>query len=299
MPRRTTIRDIARHLGLDQSTVSLALRHHPRISLATREKILRAADSLGYRPDPMLGALACYRRSHEAAPVTAELGWINRWSPPERFHAFREFDAYWRGASAAAREAGYQLVDFQFGDAPLSRLERMLRARGIAGIVIPPHHGARNEWDEPDLARFAVVRIGHSVRLPAHAVGCVYLSTCDQVLIENVNASNSRSGMGLKITDFYGDRTETSCIVKNNTFDANYDRGMAVYDMNPLRVEGNKCRNNLKSGINLFRTTSGGVLLNNIATGNGNVVNVSYDIWLNGCSGFSVAGNTYGTKRGF
>ncbi len=127
----------------------------------------------------------------------------------------------------------------------------------------------------------------------------IYISSCDQILVENVNASNGRAGMGLKITDFYGDRVETSCIVKNNTFDSNFDRGMAIYDMNPLRVEGNKCRNNLKSGINIFRATSGGVLLNNTATGNGNVVNVSYDIWLNGCSGFSISGNTYGTKRGF
>lgn len=127
----------------------------------------------------------------------------------------------------------------------------------------------------------------------------IYLSTCDQVLVENVNASNGRAGMGLKITDFYGTETETSCVVKNCTFDANYDRGMAIYDMNPLRVEGNKCRNNGKSGINLFRTTSGGVLLNNVATGNLYQENVAYDIWLNGCSGFSIGGNTYGTKRGF
>ena len=127
----------------------------------------------------------------------------------------------------------------------------------------------------------------------------IYLSTCDKILVENVNASNGRTGMGLKITDFYGTATETSCVVKNNTFDNNYDRGMAIYDMNPLRVEGNKCRNNTKSGINLFRTTSGGVLLNNTSTGNGYQVNVAYDIWLNGCSGFSIAGNAYATKNGF
>ncbi|WP_438479693.1 right-handed parallel beta-helix repeat-containing protein [Oleiharenicola lentus] len=127
----------------------------------------------------------------------------------------------------------------------------------------------------------------------------IYISSCDKILVENVNGSNCRSGMGLKITDFYGNLTETSVVVRNNTFDSNYDRGIAVYDTNPLVIEGNKTRNNLKSGINLFRTTSGGRLVNNVATGNGNQPNVAYDIWLNACSGFTISVNTYVTKNGF
>lgn len=166
------MRDVARHLGLDPSTVSLALRAHPRIPEATRERIRAAADALGYRPDPMLGALANYRRAAEPAPITAELAWINRWSPPERYHAFREFDGYWRGAREAAEEAGYRLERFDIGGGELGGFARMLRARGIRGLLVPPHHGARNEWAGLDLAGLAVVRIGHSVRLPVHAAAC-------------------------------------------------------------------------------------------------------------------------------
>ncbi len=164
--------DIARHLDLDQSTVSLALRNHPRISAPTREKVRRAAVELGYHPDPMLQALAAYRQAGRAQGITAELAWINRWSPPGRLHSFREFDGYWRGAEAAARDAGYRLENLHLGDAPLSRLGRLLRARNIAGLVIPPHHGGCNEWGGLDFSGFCIVRIGHSVRLPAHAVGC-------------------------------------------------------------------------------------------------------------------------------
>lgn len=172
MNRRVTMRDVARHLGVDPSTVSLALRDHPRIPSPTREKIRRAAERLGYAPDPMLGALATYRRSAHTPAVTAEIGWVNRWVPPERFHAFREFDGYWQGAREAAREAGYRLERFHLGDAPLSRLERILRARNIRGLLIPPHHGACNDWSGLDCSGLAVVRIGCSVRLAAHAVGC-------------------------------------------------------------------------------------------------------------------------------
>lgn len=174
MPRRVTMSDIARHLGIDQSTVSLALRRHPRISAPTREKVLRTAEKLGYRPDPMLSALASYRAAGREAGIAAELAWVNRWSPPERLHAFREFDGYWRGAMAAAEENGFRLEAFNLRDAPLSRLERMLTARGITGLVLPPHHGGCNHWLEAgvDFSRFCIVRIGHSVRLPAHAAGC-------------------------------------------------------------------------------------------------------------------------------
>ena len=172
MSSRVTMRDVARALGVDPSTVSLALRAHPKIPAETREKIRRAAEKLGYAPDPMLGALASYRRSSRQKGIVAELAWVNRWSPPERYHAFREFDAYWRGAEAAAREAGYRLERFNLGDAPLARFGRVLRARGIRGLLVPPHHGARNEWDGLELDGLAVVRIGHSVRLPVHAAGC-------------------------------------------------------------------------------------------------------------------------------
>lgn len=55
--RSIGIRDIARKLGLAESTVSRALRHTGEISEATRRKVLRAAKSLGYRPNLRVKAL--------------------------------------------------------------------------------------------------------------------------------------------------------------------------------------------------------------------------------------------------
>ena len=43
-----TIHDIAKLTGLNASTVSRALRHDPRISPETRQRVLRTADKLGY-----------------------------------------------------------------------------------------------------------------------------------------------------------------------------------------------------------------------------------------------------------
>lgn len=53
MPARlkttVTMRDVARHAGVSATTVSLALRDHPSISLSTKERILRSQEELGYR----------------------------------------------------------------------------------------------------------------------------------------------------------------------------------------------------------------------------------------------------------
>ncbi|MFC6714948.1 LacI family DNA-binding transcriptional regulator [Branchiibius cervicis] len=51
------IKDIASQLGVSDATVSLALSGNPRISAATRERVLAAAKQLGYRPNTAARAL--------------------------------------------------------------------------------------------------------------------------------------------------------------------------------------------------------------------------------------------------
>jgi len=49
--KRVTIADLARALGMDKSSVSLALRDSPRISLETRRRVRRAATEQNYSPN--------------------------------------------------------------------------------------------------------------------------------------------------------------------------------------------------------------------------------------------------------
>lgn len=51
------IKDVAAAVGVSDATVSLALSGNPRISAATRDRVLRAADALGYRPNSAARAL--------------------------------------------------------------------------------------------------------------------------------------------------------------------------------------------------------------------------------------------------
>lgn len=55
--KRTTIHDIANELDITASTVSRALKNHPRISDATKEAVLEMAEKLNYHPNNIASAL--------------------------------------------------------------------------------------------------------------------------------------------------------------------------------------------------------------------------------------------------
>ena len=61
---------IAAKAGLSGAAVSLALRDHPSIPPATRTRIKRLADQLGYRVDPNVSRLMAYLRQRPQARAT-------------------------------------------------------------------------------------------------------------------------------------------------------------------------------------------------------------------------------------
>lgn len=53
-----TVHDVARHAGVSIATVSRALNDRSRVSVETRERVLRVARSLGYQPNDLARSLA-------------------------------------------------------------------------------------------------------------------------------------------------------------------------------------------------------------------------------------------------
>lgn len=178
-PQRVSLRDIAKKLGVSHAAVSMALHNHSRISPAMREKIQTAAREMGYQPDPMLTALSHYRKNKRDIPVHSAIAWINCWPVPRQLREHREFELYWQGASAAAEKFGYRVEEFIVGgEMPPRRVEEVLLARGIKGILLPPGSGqlGLNNWSDFHWEHFSVVRFGRSWTFPnAHIV------TSDQV----------------------------------------------------------------------------------------------------------------------
>lgn len=166
--KRVSMRDIARATGVSVSTVSLAIKNSSRISEKVRQKIQDKIRELGYRPDPILKALCHYRRSKSTVSYNAELAWINCWPNPNDLRSYKEFELCWQGAYDEAKACGFRLEEFRLQECgSFGRLDKILRARNIDGILIPPH-GALwpSSWPELQWNDFCVVRLGHSVTQP-------------------------------------------------------------------------------------------------------------------------------------
>lgn len=186
--KRVSLRDVAKAVGVSVSAVSLAIKNSPRISEPVRQKIQQAVLEMGYEPDPMLNALSHYRRSKVTVPFSAELAWINFRPDPKELRSFREFELYWQGAFDEAKRCGFKLEEFRFHDCgSFARLEAILRARNIKGILIPPHGTLwPDSWRELRWSDFCIVRFGHSVAQPrAHLVTSDQL-TDGMIAFENI-----------------------------------------------------------------------------------------------------------------
>ena len=170
--RRVTLSDIAAELGISAMSVSRALRNQPRTSASLRERVVKKANEMGYRPDPALSALVQYRQGKAGATINAVLAWFNQWPDPKQQRKFREFDLYWRGAKASAEKLGFRLEEFVISESmPPERMATILHTRNIRGILITP--GPLQEaWVRRfDWSRFSLVGLTKmSELLPVHSV---------------------------------------------------------------------------------------------------------------------------------
>jgi len=190
--RPVRICDIAKALGVSQMTVSLAMRSHPRISHRRREQILETAKQMGYQPNAMAVTLAHYRHGGTGYRTThSALAWLNFWQDPKKLRDHREYDGYWRGAFATAEKFGFHLEEFAWKpDGSPGRLRDILTARGITGILLPPHKNIVPELGDFPWDRFSIVRFGRTVSVP-----CTHLVTADQAA-NSVTAFNAMRSLG-------------------------------------------------------------------------------------------------------
>jgi DNA-binding LacI/PurR family transcriptional regulator len=164
---RPTQKDVAMRAGVSQGTVSLALRKHPSIPKKTAEIVRDVAMRLGYTPDPYLAGLASYRKRMQTPELQASLAWLSNDRNGESWKSSPVSSSYHAGASARALQLGYQLEDhclLQAGMTP-SRMENILYARNIQGIIVAPQPRAGTVLDF-NFGRFSAVTLGHTLSAP-------------------------------------------------------------------------------------------------------------------------------------
>lgn len=218
---RVSMRDIAKKIGVSHVTVSLALRDHPRISEPVRRRIREVAEEMGYRPDPMLTALAHYRKGKTDASVTAGIAWINAWTDPAKLRKYKEFDLYWKGASTAAEKYGYRLEEFRLDEqySP-RRLHQILSTRGIRGLLLPPQD-PQPDWDDFPWSEYSVVRFGRSLQSPRS-----HLVTSDQVA-NTMMAFQKIRNRGYRRIGFITDEKE---LLKGHLFEGGFLTAQRLVD---------------------------------------------------------------------
>lgn len=162
---RITVRDIAAKAGVHFTTVALALRDSPMLNAETKRRVKEMAESMGYRPDPMLTALNAYRKTRSRPNYQATIAWINNW--PERTEMLRipEFGEYHRGACARATELGYLVEEFWLRGRGMTpeKLRRVLRARGIQAMIVAPQPKS-GMWLDFDYTEFSALALGYSLQ---------------------------------------------------------------------------------------------------------------------------------------
>ena len=131
---------VARAAGVATSTVSKALRADPTIPEERRAEIRRIAESLGYRPNPMVAALMARLHSQRRRNDPHHLAWIDLWPSDEEASQATDFRLMLSGARQRAAELGYQIevhAVARNGTSP-ARLHEILLSRAQWGFIIPP-----------------------------------------------------------------------------------------------------------------------------------------------------------------
>ena len=122
----TSIKDVARTVGVSTATVSRALRGLPRVSEETRYRVLQVAAELDYVASPTAASLA----SGQTRAVGVVVPFVTRWF----------YGSVVQGAEALLRDEGYDLLLYNLGGDQAARhrvfRSHLLRKRVDAVLVL-------------------------------------------------------------------------------------------------------------------------------------------------------------------
>ena len=147
-----TIDDIVQQLGIARSTVSRALRNHPRISQKTRERVQEVARELGYIPNEVARSLTTSRTLSLGMVITHIADpWI--WQVAD-------------GVEQVAAEHGYSIfLRMARGDGAreLAIIEDFQRRR-VDGIVIASSHLVASYSEQLSSIRIPIIVINNQIQ---------------------------------------------------------------------------------------------------------------------------------------
>ncbi|MDF3058857.1 MAG: LacI family transcriptional regulator [Rariglobus sp.] len=191
------MQDIADAAGVSRMAVSYALRNNPKVPAATRRRIQEIAESLGYRPDPLIQRLSVHLANARRSPHAGCIGYITTDRTKSVWRGIPAYRTAFNALTERAEQLGYRIEEFWLGAQGMNaaKLSRILVHRGVAGIVIAPVPAGlkspRLQW-----ADFASVALGYSMRSPAvHRVVNHQLHTGLEAIRQLQGAGYQRIGL--------------------------------------------------------------------------------------------------------
>ena len=163
---RPSLRAVARAAGVSAMTVSRVLRNHPKVTASTRARVQKVARELGYRPDPNLAKLMHHLRIRRKPAFQSSLCALT--THPEGVRAREYLEQILWGARRQADARGYAFDVLQVDEAPgpARSLQRVLRSRGVEGVLLLPMAAPVNLEPLLDWRNFSVISTTQSVLAP-------------------------------------------------------------------------------------------------------------------------------------
>lgn len=158
--RPPSLRELAARLGVSHATVSLALRNHPSISAATRERVQALAREMNYRGNILVSALLTQVRRRQVNATGEVIALLFEGSGLQHVPPLAPV---WPEMRQRARQLGLKLELFPLGHRGKNSASvgRVLFNRGIRGIILAPMPldllPLQIDWSQ-----HAVVAIGYS-----------------------------------------------------------------------------------------------------------------------------------------
>ena len=152
MASQVTLKSVASRAGVSYQTVSKVLNGQVQVAPETRERILKAADELGYRPNQIARNMRS-RRSHM-------IGYS--WLPTSPDQINQILDQFLSSMVYEAEAAGYHLLPFPFRSAHVDDYRELIDTGRVDGFVL-----SSVEYNDPRVSflmerKFPFVAFGRS-----------------------------------------------------------------------------------------------------------------------------------------
>jgi DNA-binding LacI/PurR family transcriptional regulator len=162
---QVSLAPIAEKAGVSRMTVSRVLRGEAIVLPETRDRVLRIARQLGYRPNPLVRALMAQRRSGGRRVQALSIAYLTSFGAGTAWRRHETYCSYFEGARARADQLGYHLEEFPTRGLKPDRITAALQQRGFQGVIVGPRPEPGDVLDL-DWSAFGLAAIGMSLKEP-------------------------------------------------------------------------------------------------------------------------------------